>query len=110
MKQLERGTFPFRTVSEQFHLIEDHTQTVYIPVGTGAELLERRKSGEISKSLLRQLGQYSVNIYAGHFQALAASGDILPLCDGSYYLENLDLYDSNTGLSLEADSGRAEFV
>jgi CRISPR-associated endonuclease/helicase Cas3 len=59
---------------------------------------------------MRKLGRYGVNIYDTHCQALYDAGDIVPLDDGSYYLVNLRLYNSKTGLSMEADSGRAEFV
>jgi CRISPR-associated endonuclease/helicase Cas3 len=108
--QLGNGSFPFQSVAEQFHLIDNGTVTLYIPIGEGAALLEHYRSGERSKQLMRKLGRYGVNIYDGHCRALYDAGDIIPLDDGSYYLVNLRLYSSKTGLSLETDSGRAEFV
>ena len=41
---------PFRTVAENFHLIDQNTRTVYVPFGGGAALIERLKAGECSKS------------------------------------------------------------
>lgn len=110
LRQLQRENFPFATVASQFHLIESPTYTVYIPADRGAELLNRYREGVRSKGLFRELGQYSVSIYENHMKSLYAVGDIAPLEDGSYELINLNLYSDETGLSLEADSGKALFI
>lgn len=110
LKQLQTENFPFAAVASQFHLIDSGTDTVYLPYGDGAELLNRYRAGESSKNLFRELGQYSVSIYETHRNALYAAGDIARLPDGSYELVNLSLYSNETGLSLEADSGKALFV
>ena len=110
IKQMKAQTFPFRSIAEQFHLIEQNTVTVYVPTREGAALLDRRRSGEINRSLMRKLGQYAVNLYPQHFKALYDAGDVLPLDDGEWYLCNMSLYGEDTGLSLAADSGRAEFI
>ena len=34
----------------------------------GKKIVEKRKYGEVSRQLLRQLGQYGVNIYKNHLQ------------------------------------------
>lgn len=102
------GSFPLRSIAEQFHLIEQDTVTVYIPIDDGADLLRRYLSGEISRSLIRRLSQYGVSIYPQHFKALMEAGDILPAGGDAWYLSNLSLYDRDTGLSLAADSGKAE--
>lgn len=110
IRQSAGQTFPFRSIAEQFHLIEQNTVTVYIPVGEGAELLKRRLDGEISRRLMRKLSQYSVSIYPQHFETLRQTGAILPVGPDSWYLCNLSLYDRFTGLSLGADDGKAEFI
>ena len=102
--------FPFRTVSERFHLIDSPTVTVYIPKGDGIGLIERLRMGECSRDLYRQLGQYGVSVYEQHFNALDQAGELERLEDGSVILSNLDLYSENTGLSLKADSGKGLFV
>lgn len=102
--------FPFRTVAERFHLIEDHTVTVYIPQDEGAALVERLQAGECSRALFRKLGQYGVSIYPQHAAALTASGDLAPWGEGVFLLQNLDAYDSKTGLSLQADCGKGLFL
>ena len=107
---MQSELFPFRTVSERFHLIDSPTVTIYIPKDEGAGLVERLRSGEHSRNLYRQLGQYGVSIYEQHFNALDQAGDLERLEDGSVILSNLDLYSEHTGLSLEADDGKGLFI
>ena len=84
--------------------------TVYIPIGDGAELAERLRVGEESRNLYRKLGQYGVSVYEQHFKELDRAGDLERLKDGSVLLTDLSLYSETTGLSLETDSGKAEFI
>jgi CRISPR-associated endonuclease/helicase Cas3 len=107
---LQTAHMPFRTVAERFHLIETATRTIYIPDRDGAALIERLQQGERSRNLFRQLGQYSVSVYEQHFCALYDAGDIELLDDEFAVLVNKELYSEMTGLSLEADSGKALFV
>ncbi len=107
---IEGGTMPFRTIAEQFHLIESSTRTVYIPVGKGAEYAEQLRQGECNRALFRKMGQYGVSVYEQHFQALYDAGDLEVLDGETAILTNLDLYRESTGLSLEADNGKAEFI
>jgi CRISPR-associated endonuclease/helicase Cas3 len=60
--------------------------------------------------LFRQLGQYGVSVYEQHYRALYDSGDIELIEDEFPVLINPNLYSDATGLSLEADSGKALFV
>ena len=120
MKAFEKGIngceMPFRTVAERFHLIDENTRTVYIPFGDGAALIERLKAGECSKALYRKLGRYAVAVYEPHFQKLYAAGALLTarevpaLDDDSAILRDRSLYSERTGLTLEPETGRAEFV
>ncbi len=102
--------FPFREVSDRFHLIDSPTVTVYVPWGEGAELLERLRAGECSRALYRRLGQYGVSAYPDHVRALHGAGALEPLEDGSFALRDLELYDEATGLSREAEGGQANFI
>ena len=108
MEKLE--CLAFREVERHFHLIEDATRTVYVPLGEGRALVDRLRAGERSRALLRGLSQYGVSVYEQHYRALCAAGDVSPVDEGSGVLENLRLYSAQTGLSLEADAGRAEFI
>lgn len=102
--------FPFRQVAENFRLIDSPTRTVYIPLGEGAALVEELRAGRRDRALFRALGRYGVSVYEGHFRALDRSGSLELLEDGSAILTDPALYDERTGLSLEADTGRALFV
>lgn len=110
LRQLSDGTFPFRTVAEQFHLIESPTRTVYIPFREGIELIARLRSGERSQTLFRQLGLYGVSVYEKHFKTLENAGDLEILPDNTIILSNQTLYSEDTGLSLEADEGKCLFI
>ncbi len=101
--------FPFRTVAERFHLIDTPTRTVYIPWGEGAELVAQLRSGAGGRTLFRKLGQYGVSVYEKHFSDLAA-GDLEVLENGAAILLHEGLYSHETGLSLEADSGKGLFI
>ena len=102
--------FPFRTVSERFHLIDSPTVTFYVRLDEGAELVEHLRAGERSRALFRQLGQYGVSVYPQHLEALDRAGALKQLEDGSVILTDLTLYSNSTGLSLAADSGKGLFV
>ena len=80
---------------------------VYIPRGDGIEPLERLLTGERSRSLYRQAGQYGVTVYEQHYNALLEAGDITPLDQENAVLNHTLLYDEKVGLSLEADWGKA---
>lgn len=110
LAMMEREPMPFRKVSGEFHLIDNETKTVYIPLDRGEELVRQLRAGERSRKLFRELGQYSVSIYPHHFQALDMAGDLEILEDGTAVLNNLALYDNNTGLSLTSNSGKGLFI
>lgn len=103
---IQGNTFPFASVAEKFHLIDSPTATVYLPVGEGQALVERLRQGAHSRSLYRRLGQYGVNIYREHLQELLTAGAVQPVGDGSYYLTDPSLYNPETGLSLDVDTGK----
>ena len=113
---IEGCDLPFRTVAERFRLIDENTRTVYVPYGAGAALIDRLRAGECSRRLFRELGRYSVSVYEQHFQKLYAAGallterDIPSLDDDSAVLSDMRLYSEVTGLSLEPETGKAEFI
>lgn len=101
---------PFRTVSENFRMIDSNTKTVYIPCTESQSLIDEIISGSASRYTYRAVGGYGVNIYEHHYRALLEAGDIIAIDDTHAYLANASLYDPNTGLSLQADNGKAEFI
>ncbi len=101
---------PFRTVAEQFRLIDQNTKTVYIPTAESTELIERIKNGTADRAVYRKAGRYSVNVYENHYNDLIKTGDIEEIGPETAVLVNNDLYNRETGLSLSAESGKAVFI
>lgn len=96
---------PFAQVAESFHLIENSTRTVYIPVGDGAKLCEKLRNGFYGRSLLRQLGKYSVECYPDQFDALNAAGALELLENGAAILTDTSKYSPSTGLTMDIETG-----
>ncbi|MBP3701319.1 MAG: CRISPR-associated helicase Cas3' [Lachnospiraceae bacterium] len=110
LKRMESGDFPFKSIAEDFKLIENDVKTVYIPNGENRDLISRLRQGERSRKLFRELGQYGVSVYKQHYEALYEAGDVEILDDNAVILTNDNLYSEKTGLSLEADFGKALFI
>lgn len=112
--KMMKERLPFQTIAEQFKLIDNDSKTIYIPLGEGKALVQRLQAGERSRTLFRKLGQYGVSIYETEFKALADAGDILPVDSGKgedlWVLANTALYDDQTGLSLNPEYGKGDFV
>ena len=108
--QTSNWTFPFKTIAEQFHLIEQDMTTIFIPIGEGLNLRERLRQDGVNSRLMRHLAPYGVGVYPQHFRTLKEANDIELFDNGVWFLRNPSLYSSNTGLSLEADSGKADFI
>lgn len=106
LPRIQEGDFPFRTVAEIFHLIEQDTCTVYIPMGDGEALVDRLRQGERSRQLYRELGQYGVSVYDQQFRELNQGGALEILEDGSVILVDLSLYSNDIGLVFNADGDR----
>ena len=111
--QWERGSngvqFPFRTVAEQFRLIEQPTTTVYIPAEENVGLLNALRRGDYSRGLLRNLSHYSVEVYPQHLDALQRGGHLEWVDENSAILRSVHLYSEETGLTLEPEEGQAIF-
>lgn len=110
LKTTQDNLLPFETISRNFHLIDQQTCTIYIPLGEGTELCALLSDGHATREDYRKAGQYSVNIFSQHFQSLWNAGEIKLLSENSAILENLSLYTSQMGLSTKNDVGRAEFI
>lgn len=101
--------FPFQTIAANFHMIEDHTKTIYIPCDENRELLDRLRYGQYSKELFRRLALYGVNVYKNFYDELCKYGAIEVLNHDIFVLNDQPLYDSNCGLSLP-DLGQGVFM
>ena len=94
---------PFDSVAQGFHMIDNNTKTVYIPLEEGAAIAEKLKSGFATREVYRKAGRYGVNAYDIQYRRLLDAGNIEPLDENSAVLVNMELYDKNTGLSLDCE-------
>lgn len=101
---------PFKTVAEEFHMIDQNTKTVYIPTEDGAAVCQRIADGIANRQDYREAGQYCVNLYEEQFKLLVASGDVRIVDDNSGILINPELYHPETGLSPQAEFGKGFFA
>ena len=105
------GSYPFCSVGESFRLIENDTRTVLIlRTDNTKSLADRLRRGVRSRPLLRQAAQESVSVYQQHFEALNVRGALELLDENVSILTDESLYNEQTGLALQADSGVGIFL
>lgn len=104
------GLFPFATVAKKFKLIENETKTILIQLEPEAEVIaERIRRGEISRKLVRDAGQYCVNVYENDFEKLNGAGRLEAIGSDFYVLRNREQYSDEKGLEIQAERGDAVF-
>ncbi len=101
---------PFRTVAERFRLIDDATKTVFIPLGEGAELVQRLREGERTRELFRKLGQFGVSVYERQFRSLLDRGLLELINDETAILRDTGVYDRSMGLSTAESEATGCFI
>lgn len=114
VEQMEEGrrslSFPFASVAKQFRLIENDTRTILITKEEEAQqLLKRLRYGERSRKLLRQVGQYCVNVYENDFEKLNGAGLLESLDEALFLLRKPEQYSEEKGLMLNVERGDALF-
>ena len=112
IEQMEAGgksfLFPFAAVAEQFRLIENNTRTILIDRDPEAEILVKQlRRGECSRQLIRDIGQYCVNVYEEDFEKLNGAGRLEALELGFFILRNKEQYTEEMGLQIEVERGDA---
>ena len=105
-KDLEGIKMPFRKVNEIFHLIEDNTKVVIIPIEPEAKKLTQElercvKESYNYKMVLRKIGRYSVNLREYEYNSLVDLGQAYEIVKGIAVLQNFELYKKETGLNAE---------
>lgn len=114
IEQFEAGRksqlFPFASVAKQFQLIENDTKTIFICQEPEAQaLMERIRRGECSRQLLREAGQYCVNVYKEDFEKLNGAGRLEAIPMDFYVLRNQEQYTEEMGLKIQVERGEALF-
>jgi CRISPR-associated endonuclease/helicase Cas3 len=106
--ELKSFSFPFKTVSDEFRIIDEDTQTIYV-LHEAPKLEERLRSGERNRKLFRELGQYSISLYRQNVRALLELGAVERL-DQEILLLTEKYYDSNCGVTLSPEGGYELFA
>jgi len=102
---LSAFSFPFRAVAEEFRLIEQTTQDIYM-LSSRFDLEQRLRNGERSRELFRAIGPYTISLYKSDVNALRELGQ-LELLDEDVRLMPGIFYDEDFGVSLLPKGGNA---
>lgn len=110
LEEFRKGQFAFATVGREFKLIEQNTKTILIPVEERArEIAEELRLKGASKKLIREAGQFCVNVYDNLFQKMYGSGMIgwvsEELKEEFFVLRDCGNYSEETGLQVNVDIG-----
>ena len=110
LRKNARFEFEFRTAAEKFRLVDDEDQATVIVPYTGATaesiqpLIEKLRSGDTDRWLLRKLQRYTVNVRRKLLDTWQVQGDIKELVPGMYLLIDELRYDDRLGLLPDARS------
>ncbi len=89
--------FPFKSVSEQFKVIDNGMQTVIIPYNEKARKLIASLRASDSREIARKLQRYCVQVYPDVIIKLGRAA-LEPVQERYYILINGDLYKEDIGL------------
>ncbi len=106
------GNWFFAEASRRFRIIESDMVPVIIPYGERAEqLVDSLRYVEHPGGILRELQQYTVQVYANQLQALDDAGAIELVEDAYPVLREMSFYDERFGLTFpEEASDSSAFV
>lgn len=109
-KRLNGIEMPFQEVSKIFRLIESDTRTLIVPIDKEAgdlldELYRCIEAQENFRSVLRKLGNYSLNIYENEYKKMIEDLSAYEVMEGVAVLQNLSLYREDMGLYYEKGNG-----
>ncbi|CAK0754206.1 CRISPR-associated endonuclease/helicase Cas3 [uncultured Gammaproteobacteria bacterium] len=117
LKKIEEGAsklnWPFRTIAEDFRLIDQATETVIVPWGDEVQALIDEVSlpgPPVTLDTRRKLQQFSVSVYPSQFKVLDDAGAISRVGTEGQFKVLLDqkYYDAAVGLTLGKGMRSAE--
>ncbi len=112
LKKFDRGNLQFSRVAREVRLIEDDSKTILIAKEEEArEILEQVRMKGVTKSLMRKMGRYCVNVRENVFQKLLAAGALeamaADLKEDYFVLRDSEKYTDEMGLTLDVGFGEA---
>lgn len=110
LDQFQEGHYPFAKVGQEFRLIEQNTRTILIPIEERAgEIAEELRLKGATRALLREAGQYCVNVYETMFNHMLGAGMLLAvsedLKEDMFLLKNRNDYTEDVGLRTDVGLG-----
>ena len=106
-KGFQSFDFPFRTVAEEFRLVEQNMQEIYI-FYERPDIERRLRSGERSRRLFREMGQYAVSLYGSDIKSLENLKQLERLDEELLIMPKI-FYDEGIGVNLMPKGGNAIF-
>ena len=100
----------FETIAKEFKMISGADYVLYISCPESEPLLRQYKQLGPSKSLLRTLGRFAVNVYEWQFRDYTEQGAAEPISENAAILTNLALYDPEVGLALTYAAQAVQFI
>ncbi len=105
-KDISKPEFDFRSVDQQFKLIDNEMIAVIIPWNEDVKsTLELVRNSDTPARFSRKLQRFTVNIYPNEFKALASLGIIEDIGGVYNVLNNMTMYDKKIGLLIPASIG-----
>ncbi|WP_071393539.1 CRISPR-associated helicase/endonuclease Cas3 [Bacillus tuaregi] len=97
----------YRTAAENFHVIENHTSSVFVPYGEGKEIISEcnglSKIEDFSR-LLKRAQHYTINLYDYEQRLLEQNNGLVSLLDGKILALREGAYHDEFGFNLENNS------
>lgn len=100
----------FETIAKEFKMISGADYVLYISCPESEPLLRQYKQLGPSKSLLRALGRFVVNVYEWQFRDYIEQGAAEPISKNAAVLLNPALYDPEVGLALTYAAQADQFI
>lgn len=91
----------FETAAQEFQLIDDSTTPVIVNWKNSLSLIEKLKEEGPSYALLRELGQFSVNLRQYNLNQMVNDGIVEEVIDGIYVASGNRQYNAEVGLLTE---------
>lgn len=112
MKKLNKTYTPFKTVANEFKLIENQMSSIFIPTDQRAEeLVEELRVKGGTRDVMRRVQQYTVQVSKQYCDVLSGAGHLYPISEDieDFYVLRKDsgIYSEQLGLSLDVESGEA---
>jgi CRISPR-associated endonuclease/helicase Cas3 len=102
--------FQFRTAAQKYKVIDDQSQSIFVPYGEDGAAMVERLIGSVFpyRSLMRKLQRYSVSVPSWKYQKMLEAGVIEVVHEHATVLIDNAIYDEAVGLCFEDESSNPE--